>query len=406
MKNINVAFIGLGGRGQGNLRTCLRIEGVTFVAVCDLYEDRCDEGAKIIEETAGNVPFKTTDYREILKRDDVDTVIICSDWRSHVKIAIDAMKAGKAVGMEVGGAFDIKECWELVETWEATKMPFMFLENCCYGREELFGRNLARSGKLGEIVHCHGSYGHDLRDEVATGKEKRHYRLNEYLHRNCDNYPTHDLGPIAKILDINRGNRMVRLVTVASKSVGMEDYVNDRKDEIVNKDLIGQKFTQADIVNTLIVCENGSTISLKLDTTLPRNYNREFTVRGTKGMYEQGTHCVFIDGDKENWKCYEYYKDNICNADTEKYAEYMPDIWVNLTEEQKSAGHGGLDYFTFRDFFEKLRDNKPMPVDVYDAAAWMSISILSEESIKGGNIPVEIPDFTKGEYKNRPRLDV
>ncbi len=406
MKNINAAFIGLGGRGIGNLNTCLNIEGVTYVAVCDLYEDGNEEAAKIIEDEAGNKPFMTTDYREILKRDDVEVVMICTDWKSHVKIAIDAMKAGKAVGMEVGGAYDINECWELVDAWEETKVPFMFLENCCYGREELFGRNLANSGLLGEIVHCHGSYGHVFRDVVASGMEMRHYRLYVYIHRNCENYPTHDLGPIAKILGINRGNRMVRLVTVASKAAGMEAYVNKNKDTIENKDLIGQKFSQADIVNTLIVCENGSTISLKLDTTLPRTYNREFTVRGTMGMYEQGTHCVYLDGEKEGWKPYEHYKDNICNADTERFAEYMPEMWVNLTEEQRKTGHGGLDFFTFRDFFEKLRNNETMPIDVYDAAAWMSISALSEKSINGGNIPVEIPDFTRGEYKNRPRLDV
>ncbi len=250
MRNINIAVIGLGNRGIDDMKTCLKNDCVTVVAVCDTYEDRTQKAAKIVEEISGNTPIMTTDYFQVLNLKQVEAVVICTCWKTHVQIAIDAMKVGKAVAMEVGGAFSINECWELVDVWEQKKTPFMFLENCCYGKEEMFARNMALAGKFGEIVHCHGSYGHDLREEIATGKEKRHYRLNEYINRNCDNYPTHELGPIAKILGINRGNRMLRLVSVASKSAGMEAYINDRKDTIENKDLIGQKFNQADIVNS------------------------------------------------------------------------------------------------------------------------------------------------------------
>ncbi len=405
MRTINTAFIGLGNRGTGNMQTCLLGEGVKIVAICDLYEDRAENAAKIVEEKTGERPFCTTDYKEALKRDDIEAVFVCTCWRTHIPVAIDAMKAGKAVAMEVGGAFNLEECFELVKTWEETKVPFMFLENCCYGKDELLALSMANAGKFGEIVHCHGSYGHDLREEITGGKENRHYRLYEYSNRNCENYPTHELGPIAKILGINRGNRMVSLVSVASKSAGLERYVNDRKDTIVNKELIGRKFKQADVVNTLITCEDGSVISLKLDTTLPREYNRELTVRGTKGMYEQNTNCVFLDGDKEDFETVEFYKANIGNA--EKYEdEFLPAMWKNMTEELKESGHGGMDYFTFMDFFDRLRNNKPMAIDVYDAAAWMSISCLSEMSINNNNASVEIPDFTKGEYKTRPRFDV
>jgi hypothetical protein len=47
-----------------------------------------------------------------------------------------------------------------------------------------------------------------------------------------------------------------------------------------------------------------------------------------------------------------------------------------------------------------------MPLDVYDAAAWMSIAYLTEQSIAMGGAPVEIPDFTNGAYKNRENRDV
>lgn len=405
MRNIKIAVVGLGGRGRGNLALIQNIEGVTPVAVCDLYEDRCDMGAEIVTKAGFDEPFKSCDYHEVLAREDVEAVMVFTSWETHIKIAVDAMKAGKAVGMEVGGASTVDECWDLVHTWEETRVPFMLMENCCYGRNELMVRNMVKSGLFGEIVHCHGAYAHDLRGEVGTGKERRHYRLNHYLNENCDNYPTHDLGPIAKILNINRGNRMVRLVSMSSKAAGMKRYIRDREEIFENKDLIGKEFAQGDIVNTLITCENGETISLTLDTTLPRSYSREFTVRGTRGMYEENTNSVYLDGEPEEFITVDHYKKVIDNA--KDYEDrYLPVMWKKMTKEEEEMGHGGMDYFEFCAFFDALANNKPMPIDVYDAASWMCISALTKESIANGNVPVEIPDFTCGEWKTRERFDV
>lgn len=52
--------------------------------------------------------------------------------------------------------------------------------------------------------------------------------------------------------------------------------------------------------------------------------------------------------------------------------------------------------FCFYCIFDAIRNKKPMPIDVYDAAARMCITALSEYSIANGNMPVEIPDFTRG----------
>jgi len=404
MDKIRVGVVGIGGRGRGNIKRMLMIPDVEITAVCDVYEDRCEEAAKIVVDKGMKEPFKTLNYKEVINRDDVDVITVFSSWESHIKIAIDAMNNKKIVGLEVGGALSIDECWELVDTYEKTKMPIMLLENCCYGKNEMLVRNMVRDGMFGEIVHCHGAYGHDLRQEVSCGKENRHYRLNHYLNRNCENYPTHELGPIAKILDINRGNRMVSLVSVASKSAGIKQYIEDRKDTFVNRELIGKDFKQGDIVNTIITCANGETISLRLDTSLPRSYSREFTIRGTKGMYEENTNSVFLDGEKEEFETVEHYKKVIDNA--KQYEEkYLPDYWKNITPEQLE-GHGGMDYFQFDAFFDAIRENKPMPIDVYDAASWMVVTALSEYSIANENIPVEIPDFTRGEWKTRERFDV
>jgi hypothetical protein len=135
------------------------------------------------------------------------------------------MKAGKYVGVEVGGAYSVDDCWRLVRTYEETGVPCMLMENCCYGRQELLVLNMVKQGLFGDIVHCQGGYRHDLREEITNGRENRHYRLRNYMNRNCENYPTHELGPIAKILGINRGNRMVSLVSMSSQAKGLHEYI-------------------------------------------------------------------------------------------------------------------------------------------------------------------------------------
>lgn len=403
-KILKIGIVGLGQRGSNILSdVLLKFKDIQITALCDFYQDRTDTCANVVAKKYA-APFATTDYKQLLDKAKVDAVYIATSWDTHIPIAIDFLEAGIPVALEVGGAKSTDEMWELVDAYERTKTPFMFMENCCYNNNELLATAMARAGLFGEIVHCSGAYGHDLREEVSQGKKLRHYRLNHYLNENCENYPTHELGPIAKVLDINRGNRMVSLVSMASKAAGLKAYIEKNKAE-ADKDLIGKDFKQGDIVNTLIRCENGETIQLKLDTTLPRSYDREFTLRGTKGLYSQSLNYVFFDGMKEDFSTIDHHLAEINNA--KKYEEqYMPSMWKNITDEDKEVGHGGMDGFLFRAFIDALNLNQEMPIDVYDAAAWMSISCLSARSIAGGSMPVEIPDFTRGKYKTRPRKDV
>ncbi len=394
MDKVRIGFVGLGPRGRGLLNDIvLQNPKAQVTAVCDVYSDRTAEGAKLVEEKSGVKPFASDDYRDIVTRDDVDAVVIASAWESHIPIAIAALEAGKKVGMEVGGAYTVEQCFELVKCVERTGVPLMLLENCCYGRRELMVRNMVELGVLGEIVHCAGGYMHDLREEVAFGKERRHYRLRNYINRNCENYPTHELGPIAKVLGINRGNRMVSLVSMASKARGLHEYIMQKKSD--DAELVGTHFNQGDIVSTIIKCAGGETITLSLDTTLPRYYSRGFTVRGTKGMYEEATDSVFLDGGEHSGR-----RENWGNA--EKYSEkYEHPIWKAYKESGVQGSHDGMDWLEFDRFFDAILEDKPFEIDVYDAAAWMCITALSEQSIALGGAPVAIPDFTNGMWTMR-----
>lgn len=288
------------------------------------------------------------------------------------------------------------ECWQLIRAYEETGVPCMLLENCCYGREEMMAMNMVKQGIFGEIVHCSGGYQHDLREEIAFGNENRHYRLQNYIHRNCENYPTHELGPIAQILDINRGNRMVSLVSMASKAKGLNEYIKNKKSD--DEALMHTEFAQGDVVTTMIKCARGETIVLTLDTTLPRAYSRGFRVQGTKGMFMEDNMSLFIDGEhneydfkwKEQWNNIEAYRE-----------KYEHPVWKKFMQDGVKGGHGGMDWLVLRAFFDCVEKNEEMPIDVYDIAAWMAISALSEQSIAMGGQVVAIPDFTNGKWITR-----
>ena len=236
---VRLGVIGLGGRGCGQMKTLLSMPDVEIPAVCDVYADRAEKGREIVREARGYAPDAVTDFHKVLERGDLDAVMIFTSWETHIAIAVEALAHGLRPAMEVGGASSIDECWQLVRASEKAGLPVMLLENCCYGKEEMTLLNMVRQGVFGEVVHCRGAYAHDLRDEVGMGDINRHYRQRHFLHRNGELYPTHELGPIAKYLNINRGNRMVSLCSMASKSAGLNAWLKEhRPDDDVTRCLL------------------------------------------------------------------------------------------------------------------------------------------------------------------------
>lgn len=404
---IKTGVIGLGARGSQLLETILACEEAEIVALCDVYEDRREKGKKIVEEKSGKTPKLYENYKDLIADENVDAVIIISSWDMHTRMAVESMKAGKYTAVEVAGAYDIEDCWQLVRTYEETQTPIMLLENCCFDRFELLTTAMARDGRFGKVMYCHGAYAHELRDEVLGGTVKRHYRLQNYMRRNCENYPTHELGPIAKVLDINRGNKMLHLSSVSTRGgVGLELFAKDKRNP--DPSLVDTAFAQGDIVLTTITCAGGEVITLRLDTTLPRSYSREFTIRGTEGFCQQDQNLVMLESDvnmHETFVPQDIVRKHLDSAN--KYAEdYLPDEWRNITEEEMLLGHGGMDFIEFKSFFRAILNGEEMPIDVYDAAAWMAITPLSEQSIAMGGAPQPIPDFTRGAWMLRKSRDV
>ncbi|MGW8283937.1 MAG: Gfo/Idh/MocA family protein [Gemmatimonadota bacterium] len=400
---LRLGFIGVGGRGSWLLGLALRRDDCEVTAVCDIVSEKAQRAADAAREAGRPEPALYTagdeDWRNLLQRDDVDAVIIATPWLWHTPMAVGAMEAGKAVGVEVPAAITVEDCWDLVRTHERTGMPCMMLENVCYRRDVMAVLRMVREGMFGELLHCECGYQHDLREVKfnpgtsfgpgANGEAV--WRTDHSIHRNGDLYPTHGVGPVANYLHINRGNRFVQLTSTATKARGLHEYiVSVGGEDDPNADV---RFKLGDIVTTVISTANGETVIVSHDTNLPRPYSLGFRVQGTRGLWMAVNRSIYLEGvspEPHSWEPFEPYQ-----------TQYEHPLWQRYGNEAQGGGHGGMDFFVMNAFVESVRRGEPTPLDVYDAAAWSVIGPLSERSLAMGSHPVSFPDFTGGTWATR-----
>lgn len=397
---IKIGYVGVGRRGLRVLKNCfIKMNDVEIVALCEISDEHISMAREIFAENQKPMPKITHFYDDIIADPEIDAVVIMTGWDDRPGMAKKAMLAGKYTAIEVGCAATLDECFDLISVYEQTGTPIMMLENCCYGRREMLALNLVKKGLLGELVHCTGAYSHYLNSvelfaEMISEKKKSesvtHYRLGHYIEKNRENYPTHELGPICKVLGINRGNRIVKLSSFASKAVGIKSFAEEKfgKDSKYAK----INYKQGDIVNTIMTCAGGETISITLDTTVPRAYySRNFSVRGTKGMMSEERQAVFLEGMEEP----------IYNNEAEMFQKYDHPLYAEYEKVGVRGDHDGMDWLVCRAFVEAVKSGTNTPIDAYDTVTWLAVGALSEQSIRGGGTPVDFPDFTNGKWQNR-----
>ena len=418
---VNIAFIGVGGRGRSHLRNILNRNDVLVTAICDIDPDAIDKTQNMIEKAGYKKAVAYTKsehaYLDMLAREDIEGVIISTPWLWHTKMAVASMKAGKYTGVEVSAANTIEECWDIVNTYEATGTPTMILENVCYRRDVMAVLNMVRQDVFGELLHARCGYRHDLQGvkfspgvkfgEGSNGEAR--WRTQHSIYRNGDLYPTHGAGPIATMMDINRGNRFVSLTSHATKSRGLHNYIINHASGGPDHPNAKIKWKLGDVVTTQINTAKGETILVTHDTNLPRPYSLNFEVQGVKGLtdFDYHTRRIYIAGISEPHRW-----DNMNEAKqaaegeqaTKSWLEkYDHPLWKKYGEYAEDSGHGGMDFFVDHAFVESVKRKINPPLDAYDAAAWSAITPLSERSITEGNAPQYFPDFTRGKWiKNKP----
>jgi len=229
-------------------------------------------------------------------------------------MTVAAMRAGKYAATEVGPASSVDECWELVNTYEETRVPCMLLENYCYFRYNMAVLNMVRQGIFGELIHCTCGYGHDLGERIVLGKGTGHTPKGEGDYR-----------PTTFMYQVQ-----------GTGGMWMQDGDSSSKDKSV----------------------------IYLDEKSP----------------------------KHEWEPFGPYQE-----------KYEHPLWKSYLHEAETAGHGGTDFLELREFVTCIRNQTNLPIDAYDAAAWMAIAPLSEASIATGSAPIAFPDFTDGAWMtNKP----
>ena len=410
---LNIGLIGAGLRGTNHLNNLLLRKDVNIVAICDIDPNRINIAKNLISKAGQKTPktfgINEHDYKNLLELSDVDAVVIATPWLWHTRMTVDAMKAGKYAGVEVSAANTLEECWDLVNTHEQTGTHMMILENVNYRRDILAVLNMVRMNVFGELLHFRCGYQHDLRNvkfndgKNSNGKgaefgekglSEAKWRTEHSVKRNGDVYPTHGLGPIAMMADINRGNRFVSMTSSATKAIGLHNYVvavggEDHPNAKV-------KFKQGDVITSAIETSNGETIIVTHDCNLPRPYSLGFRVQGANGLWEVDGNRIYVEGHSEphEW--------DAADSWLEKYDH---PLWKKYGEYAENAGHGGMDFFVLNSFIESVKANIAPPMDAYDAATWSAVTPLSENSIENNGAPQDFPDFTRGLWMNRKPYD-
>jgi len=400
LDTVRVGIVGLGQRGSGAVERLAYIEGVEITALCDKYPDRVEKAQATLKKM-GRPAAKSYSgedgYKALCESNDVDLVYTPTPWHMHTPIAVYAMKHGKHAATEVPAAVSIDECWELVETSEKTRKHCMMLENCCYDFFEILTLNMARNGMFGELLHAEGAYIHDLSKDWLFNKNAYAdmWRLKENAKRNGSLYPTHGLGPIAQCLDINRGDRMDYLVSVSTNDFTLGPMATEMaaKDDFF-KEYVGKNY-RGNMNTTTVRTVKGKTMMIQHDVSSPRPYSRIHVLSGTKGAASKWPSPERI-AFGHSWVKPEELKG--------LYEKYSPPIIKHIGEIAKEVGgHGGMDFIMDWRLIDCLRNGLPLDQDVYDAASWTAVGLLSEQSVAKRSTSIDVPDFTRGNWKtNKP----
>ena len=402
LETVRVGFIGVGNRGFSNMRQMTYLEGVQIKAICDIVPFRIDEAQKCLADqklpAAKVYTGKDDSWKALCEDPEIDLISIAVPRGPlHAAISIYAMKCGKHVAVEVPVIATLDEAWEVVETAEKTRRHCMMMENCCYDFFELLTLNMARQGFFGDIIHADAGYIH-YQEIYNKPRDNNMWRLHESQIHTGNIYPTHGLGPVAQIMDINHGDRFSFLVSMSSNDFMLGDKVA----ELAQTDPFYKPYdthTYRGNINTSIIrTVKGKTIMLQHDTTSPRIYTRLHIISGTRGCAQKYPEPGRIAIGHE-W------------VNETKLAElteqYTPVIVKRIGEMARQiGGHGGMDFLMTWRLIDCLRNGLPLDIDVYDSVSWSSIMPASERSVRGGSIPVEIPDFTRGAWKTNPVHDI
>ncbi len=367
MRTIKFGIFGL-RRGATFYRNVMMNNG-EVVAVCDRDETKLEEAKKHL---GGNVAAYT-DFDAFLAHPGLEAVFLCNNFQQHTPFAIKALEKNIHVLSEIIANATMAEGVALVRAAEKSKAVYMIAENYPFMIFNLEMKRVVEGGTLGKIMYAEGEYNHPFNPYDAAEMRKyvpfaRHWR---YL---CPRtyYITHSLGPLMFVT----GAKPVRVTA-------MPVYAPLPDDTISGSVRGGDR-------SAVITCLNDDDSVFKVT-----------------GWAEYGAHCNAsrfcgergqienIRGDFNRLLLRYNAWDK--PEGKEEMTEYAAE-WNDPDEELiKQAGHEGGDFFTIREFFNAIRENRRPIFDVYFATTMSSVAILAHRSLLERGVPYDVPDFRREE---------
>lgn len=337
------------------------------VAICDISEESLAFAVDYMKDDS----IKTYRvYEDMLEKADIDAVVVSTPMQCHVPQAILALQAGKHVMCEVTAAVTMDELWWLIENVEKSGKIYMYAENYCYMPDLVLVREMAKAGYFGELYYGEGEYTHEI-SNLCTFNGKPTRRSYWQMGTRGTFFPTHSLGPIMQCFENDR------IVSISSFSSGNHNSFGLRNDDV------NQTFCQL---------ESGKLVKIRVDTLSPRPHlTNYYQIQGTKGCYEAprglgdvAKIAIATDDDPEGFKEWKPLSD---------YKHLLPERY--LLGEGDNAGHGGGDFYIVADFINAIKSGIQPELNVYKAAEWTSVALLSQLSVTNGNRTMDVPNFRK-----------
>lgn len=157
-KKVRLAIVGTGSIAGTHTKAIWPLDIAELVAVCDIHQEQLEKYAKLYPIDKENC---YTDLDEMLRRDDIDAVIVCTSDSTHLDISARAMRAGKDVLCEKPMALDVNDCREMVRVAEETGRRLMVGQVCRKAPGFIKAKELVESGVIGDLFFVESEYAHD-----------------------------------------------------------------------------------------------------------------------------------------------------------------------------------------------------------------------------------------------------
>ncbi len=151
---VNVAFIGTGRMGSGNIGYAAKVPGFQIVAVCDVYQPALERAQAEARRLGFEGVKAVKDFREILADKSIDAVSIATPDHWHAYLTVEACKAGKDVWVEKPACVYVEEGPKMVEAARKYKRVVQAGTMQRSGGFFQKAREIVKSGDLGDITFC------------------------------------------------------------------------------------------------------------------------------------------------------------------------------------------------------------------------------------------------------------